>query len=101
MDAIELILKLHKADGTEPISRVPGLWHHRLDDQWEFWINGHMEPQGGEEIAQKLAPGECYVKFNGWPAGLFSIITGDGVIAAGEIANYEAFCAALRGAIAA
>jgi hypothetical protein len=55
MDAIELILELHKADGTEPISRLPGLWHRRLDDQWEFWINGHMEPQGGEEIAQARA----------------------------------------------
>jgi hypothetical protein len=58
-----------------------------------------MEPQGGEAIAQKLEPGECYVKFNGWPAGLFSIVSGDGVIAAGEIANYQAFCEALRNAI--
>ena len=101
MNAIELILDLHKHDGTEPISRLPGLWYRRLDDCWEFWVNGHMEPQDGEAIAQMLEPGECYVKFNGWPAGLFSIITGDGVIAAGEIANYEAFCEALRGAIAA
>jgi len=60
-----------------------------------------MEPQGGEGIAQKLEPGECYVKFNGWPARLFSIITGDGVIAASEITNYEAYCEALRKAIAA
>ena len=72
----------HRTDSRTPQTRRYGadqpfarLWHRRLDDQWEFWINGHMEPQGGEEIAQKLAPGECYVKFNGWPAGLFSIIT--------------------------
>ena len=48
MNAIELILDLHKHDGTEPISRLPGLWYRRLDDCWEFWVNGHMEPQDGE-----------------------------------------------------
>jgi len=40
MNAVELILELHKHDGTEPISRLAGLWYRRLDGRWGFWVNG-------------------------------------------------------------
>ena len=99
-DARELIFALHEHDGTAPISKLPGLWNRKLNQQWETWINGHMEPLTAESPdgcgGMKVQPGDCYVEFNGWPAGSFSVITGEGIIAAGAAGNYETFCDALR-----
>jgi hypothetical protein len=97
-NAIELILDLHKADGGPPISELPGLWERKLDERWTIWVNGHMEVVC-TEAGVEVEPGDCYAEFNGWPALLVSIVAGDGVIAAGLIANYDSFCEALRAAI--
>lgn len=105
-NACSLILDLHKHDGTLPISKLPGLWKRKLDERWTFWVNGHMDgprkvedgDQGGQGF--EVHPGDVFVEFNGWPAGSFSLITGEGIIAAGAAANYETFCDALRGALA-
>ena len=95
MGAIELILAIHKNDGAAPIAKLDKPWERKVDDKWTFWVNGQMElsklPTGAE-----IQPGECFVEFNGWPAGLFNIITGEGTLAVGAVANYETFCDALR-----
>lgn len=92
-NACSLILDLHKAD-KEPV--VGGrIWHRKLDEQWEFWVNGNLKPATVDEGAT-IQGGDVYVKFNGWPAGIFSLITGEGCIAAGEIANMDTFCDAIR-----
>ncbi len=98
-NAVALICDLHKKDGGPPVGKLPGLWHRKVDRRWSIWVNGHMEPMKMDgRIA--IAPGDCYVEFNGWPAGSFSMIHGEGVLAAGAAANYETFCAALKNAIA-
>ncbi len=98
-NAVKLICELHKADGAVPIGRMKELWYRKLDDHWQFWINGQIKDMPNED-GVPVSPGDVYVKFNGWPAGSFSMITGDGILAAGTLANYDTFCEALRAAIA-
>jgi hypothetical protein len=99
-NAIALICDLHKADGVEPIGRMRGAWFRRIDNHWSIWVNGQMTAQaGGPGGDVSIPPGECYVEFNGWPAGIFSMLTGEGELAAGELANYGSFCAALQSAV--
>ena len=99
MDARELIFELHKRDGGPGLSKLPGLWERKLNDRWTIWINGLMEELTPRPGMCPIGPGEVYVEFNGWPAGLFSLITGEGEIAAGGLANYDTFCTALQSAI--
>ncbi len=102
LDARELIFALHKKDGIAPVSKLPGLWYRKLNDTWSIWVNGHLETLKAESTdgcGMEVAPADVYVEYNGWPAGTFSLITGSGVIAAGEGANYGTFCDALREAI--
>ena len=97
-NAVGLLIDLHNKDGAPPLAFLPGLWERRIDDQWAVWVNGHPTsmklPSGGE-----LAPYDCYVQFNGWPAGIFSMATGEGSFAAGRIANYEKFLEAITKAL--
>ena len=104
-NAIDLICDLHKHDGVIPIGKMTDLWHRKLDDRWAIWVNGQMKPvetkpTDGSPGGHPVEPGDCYVEFNGWPAGLFSMITGEGTIAAGGLANYQTFCGALKAAMA-
>jgi hypothetical protein len=93
MNALGLILDLHAAD-AEPV--IGGrVWHRVLDDKWEFWVSGMLGPAKCDGNTN-IDPGDCYVKFNGWPAGVISMFTGEGCIAAGSMANIETFCEALR-----
>ena len=98
-DARELIFEIHKRDGIPGIGKLPGLWERTLDSRWKFWVNGHMETLKTLGKETPVHPGDCYVEFNGWPAGIFSLITGEGVICAGTEGNYENFCKALRAAV--
>jgi hypothetical protein len=81
---------------------MSGPWFRKIDDHWSIWVNGRMKPaKVGPRIDVEIQPGDCYVEFNGWPAGLFSMIDprdGD-VMAAGGLANYRTFCEALSAAI--
>ncbi len=103
LDARELICELHQKDGAVPISKLPGLWYRKLNETWSIWVNGHMETslhaESKDGCGMEVEPGDVYVEYNGWPAGTFSLITGEGIIAAGEGANYRTFCDALREAI--
>lgn len=86
---------LHKARGGQPLCRVPGLHHMVIDDQWQLWLNGHREPLPLPHLpGTPVAPFNCYVEFNGFPAGSFSSF--GGLLAAGEAANEETLLAALR-----
>lgn len=96
---IELICEVHKHDGTTPIGKLTGLWHRKLNEQWEFWVNGQMKPLSVRGDA-KVGPGDCYVEYNGWPFALFSMIHGDGLIGIGQCANADEFEAILRGVLA-
>lgn len=99
-DAVSLVCDLHKRDGATPIGKLPGVWHRKIDERWQIWVNGHMtEMKGGPDGDIGIHPGDCYVEFNGWPAGSFSMIHGTGVIAAGSQANYHTFCEALERAM--
>ncbi len=100
LDARELIFSLHKADKAPTMKQMTGLWERKLDERWTFWINGQLKPIETPRSCP-VAPGDCYVEYNGWPAGSFSLITGDGIIAAGSCANYDTFCEALQSALAA
>lgn len=80
--------------------RGGSVWYRKLDERWEFWVNLNMEPAPVDGADTAIQAGDVYVKFNGWPAGIFSIITGEGCFAAGEAASPDAFCDALRAAIA-
>ena len=100
-NACTLILDLHKAD-KEPVIK-DRIWYRKLDERWEFWVNGNMNTAPVNTVhgvEAEINAGDVYVKFNGWPAGIFSIITGEGVIAAGDAANMDVFCDALRVAVA-
>jgi hypothetical protein len=99
-NAVRLICELHKHDGAVPIGRMVTAWHRKIDEQWEIWVNGQLSViKGGPRGDVPIHPGDCYAEYNGWPAGSFSMITGEGVLAAGERANYEAFCEALQNAL--
>ena len=82
-----------------PLNKMPGLWHRKLDEHWAIWVNGKTTTQSTPDGAA-VDPFHCYVEFNGWPAGILSVPTGQGAIAAGKLANYETFCDALKAAIA-
>lgn len=101
MNAVELILAIHRQDNAPSLNILPGLWKRVVDEHWTFWVNGHREARAIEDSllgsqGARVNPYDCWVEFNGWPAGSFSLPTGEGVIAAGQAANYETFCEALR-----
>jgi len=100
-DARELICQLHAKDGGPPIGKLPGVWHRKLDERWRIFLNGHMDRRlvYEEQPGLTIGPADCYVEYNGWPAGIWNIVTGEGCIAAGEVANYETFCQALQAAV--
>lgn len=84
------------ATGQAPIKDK--VWKVRLDDHWEFAVSGMKEPQivrmEGSDTEHTLDPFHAYVEFNGWPAGVFSPYGGS--FAAGEMANEQTFCEALK-----
>lgn len=66
-----------------------GLWKDTVDDHWTIVCNG---------TANKIdfVPAFSWsIEFNGWPAGIISVITGEGVILDGEIGNAKTLQKAL------
>lgn len=91
MDLFGLIVQLAEKDGANPVSKFPGLWERKVNDQWEIKVNGH------EEEIKGVPPFTCAVFYNGWPAGMLDPF--GGLIAAGTEANEETFAQALQEAI--
>jgi hypothetical protein len=91
------IVELAESLGVSGINKLPRCWEHQIDGSWWIAVNAHPEPiQCSHGVA--VAPFSAYIEFNGWPAGLFT--PHGGQIAAGEVANEDAFIEALRRALA-
>lgn len=93
-----LIARLAEKDGAAPITTFEGCWERQIGAQWWVAINAHARPVKCSHGAE-VPPFNCYVEFNGWPAGLFDPY--GGIIAAGEAANEESFAAAVEAEIGA
>jgi len=86
--------------GQVPIKNK--MWIVKLDEHWEFAVNGFNEeretgPFGQAQASHSIPPFTVYVEFNGWPAGFINPYSG--VFAAGSAANEKEFCDALKRAI--
>ena len=92
-EAMMAICELGLAVGAAPLNKHAGCWELRIDEQWEIAMNGHDSPTKCS-YGCDVPPFAVYVQFNGWPAGV--IHPTGGWIAAGEVANEDAFIAAVR-----
>ena len=94
-EAFLLAAELADARGATPLNKHKACWEAKVDDNWWLAINAHREPtpcRGGAEVP----PGHVYVEWNGWPAGFINAYGGS--MAAGEAANEDTLCTALRAA---
>lgn len=82
--------------GAAPMTKYEGCWEHQVDDNWWIAINGHGDDKKCSK-GPNVKPYCCYVEFNGFPAGLLNPY--GGAIAAGIVANEDAFISALQKAI--
>lgn len=93
-----LLADIAKKDGVSGISKLPGLWERRIDDHWEIAVNGHNEtiewPQTKDRMGCRIESCHCAVMFNGCLAGILNPY--GGIIAAGKLANEQAFIEALE-----
>jgi len=88
-----LLMYIAEADGVIPLSEhYEGCWERQLGEWW-FAVNGHDGPRKCSHGVE-VQPYHCYVEYNGFPAGLMTPF--GGVIAAGRIANEDAFAEALH-----
>ena len=81
------------SEAAAPLNKRVGCWELRVDEQWEIAMNGHNSPIQCSHGCE-VPPFAVYVQFNGWPAGVIG--PSGGWIAAGEVANEDAFIAAVR-----
>ena len=80
--------------GVAPLNKVKGCWECQIDKQWWIAVNGHNEAiKASNDI--EVEPFNCYVEFNGFPAGAFNPM-GGGFLAAGELANEDTFIKAIE-----
>lgn len=95
-EAFDRVAALGIALGAFPVTKFPDCWEHSIDERWFIAVNGHREPKktSGGVVVNSF---NCYVEYNGWPAGSFD--PRGGVIAAGDCANEDTFIAALDEAI--
>lgn len=93
-----LICKLAEKDGVASINRLDGCWERQIDQAWFMALNGHQKAVKCSKGAE-VPPFNCYVEFNGWAAALFDPF--NGVFAAGDAANEEAFAAAIEAVLTA
>lgn len=84
----ELLAEYVSFLGVKNISQLPGLWEHNIDETWSIKCNGHTE------AVDNVPPLSWSLSFNGWPAGIISVL-GDGVICAGSEGNEDNLRAAI------
>lgn len=92
-EAFVEVVKLAERLGAIPINSVGGCWEHQIDDHWWIAVNGHAEPVKSSR-GPVVSPFIAYLEFNGWPAGM--IHPYGGTIAAGALANEDAFINAVK-----
>jgi hypothetical protein len=86
-----------------PLNKLNGAWYVRVDDRWEFAVNGHervvacvrFRHHRGAPIT--IPPREVYGECNGWPALIGNPQAA--AIAGGGAINFESLLAALRSKI--
>lgn len=78
----QLMLEYAMSLGVTPAIIKKGIWTNKIDDHWTLKLNGQQEKISG-------VPGlSWFIEFNGWPAGIMSIL-GDGVLCAGAAGNED------------
>lgn len=78
----ELLLEYAMSLGVTPDLIKAGIWENKIDDHWTVKLNGQTE-----EVDS--VPGFSWlIEFNGWPAGILSVL-GDGFLCAGAYGNEE------------
>ena len=82
-------------NGAAPLTKFEGCWEKQIDEHWWIAMNGHTEPMKCSR-GHKVPPFNCYVEFNGFPAGIMDPY--GGIIAAGDAANEDTFIEALKAA---
>lgn len=85
------------ARNMAPLNEADGCVHVDIDSRWHISFNSHQTNHPSRD-GFELEPFHGAVTFNGWPAGIFTPISG--TIAAGESANENALIAAIDAAIA-
>ena len=75
--------------GAKRINELPGLWENKINNQWTIKCNGHTED------IQGVPPFSWYIEYNGWPAGILSIL-GDWAIPAVNGLNEESLHKAIK-----
>lgn len=83
-----------KGDAS-PLHKFEHCWEKQIDERWWIAMNGHREPRKCSK-GTEVQPFNCYVEYNGWPAGILDPF--GGILAAGECANEDTFIKALRAA---
>ena len=95
-EAFYVMGELASALGVKNINQLPGCWEHAIDEHWRISVNAHTEAvKNSQGVA--VRPFDCYVEFNGWPAGFFGPRSGS--IVAGELANENTLIDAMKAAI--
>lgn len=94
-EAFSAIAQLAGRLGIEKINEMEGCWEHQVDGLWWIAVNGHTKPLKCSHGAE-VPPINCYIEFNGWPAGIIDPF--GGIIAAGAAANEDTFIDALNAA---
>lgn len=94
-EAFAEIAALASRMGVRRINEIEGCWETDIDTRWWISVNGHGQTTTNSHGVE-VPPFSAYVEFNGWPAGIIN--PGDGVIAAGDAANEQAFIEALKAA---
>lgn len=79
----ELLLEYAFVSGVKAISGMEGLWKHDLDENWTIKCNGH------DKEIESVPPYSWSIEFNGFPAGIIDVMTGEGIICNGEAGNEE------------
>lgn len=92
-EAFSVLTDLVCAVDVAPLKNLPGMWEYQVSPEWWIAVNPHRgkaECSHGAEVEF----GNCYIEFNGWPAGF--ITPYGGCIAAGALANEDTFIAAMK-----
>lgn len=69
---------------VENIKDLPGLWVHKVDDNWTIKSNGH------KHVVERLNPFCFLIEYNGWPAATFDAF-GKGMWNVAEPCSQEKF----------
>ena len=93
-EVFDLIATIGLKEHADPLSKYLEGWRYRVDEHWFIVVNGTKESIKYGKSKIPIPPVNCWVEFNGWPAGLFDPF--GGIMAAGSMANEDSFINALK-----